>query len=52
MKLWRTYAYAARYGHQPLSEIRALSLTELRMFVAALDDIVKEENHHEREEET
>ena len=34
----------ARYGHQPLSEIAALTMDELFAFAAALDRIVEREN--------
>lgn len=37
------YAYAARYGHQPLSELRRLSIGDLDAFIAALGDIVQRE---------
>lgn len=37
-------AYVARYGHQPISEIRALPQRELGQWVAALASIVEREN--------
>lgn len=39
--------YVARYGHQPISEIRALSVRELTDFAVALTEIVKRENGKE-----
>lgn len=37
-------AYACRYGKQPLSEVYALSIDNLRRFTEALSKIVGEEN--------
>lgn len=37
-------AYLARYGRQPLSELRQLSRRELWLFTDELRDIVEEEN--------
>jgi hypothetical protein len=37
-------AYCARYGKQPLSELRAMTFRELQEFKAALCDIVRREN--------
>lgn len=37
-------AYCARYGKQQLSELRALTLTELREFEYELGEIVRAEN--------
>lgn len=42
-------AYAARYGKQPLSEVRALPLTELVRFVNEISSIVEEENKPAKE---
>ena len=36
--------YAARYGHQPLSELKALTRAELVMFCRMLQDIIRGEN--------
>jgi hypothetical protein len=38
------FAYAARYGRQPLSEIRRMPLLELKRFVAEVSKIVEDEN--------
>lgn len=38
------YAYGARYGHQPLSELRRLTIRDLDLFLDALYDIVRREN--------
>jgi len=43
-KLWEVFAYAARYGKQPLSEIFGMTLTDLNRFVGAVSKIVTEEN--------
>ncbi|MEY2668550.1 MAG: hypothetical protein RJA59_1188 [Pseudomonadota bacterium] len=40
----RLLAYCARYGHQPLSELRALSHRDLRRFHDELVAIVRREN--------
>lgn len=37
-------AYLARYGHQPLSEIRAMTLRDAEAFQDALGDLVVMEN--------
>lgn len=36
-------AYAARYGHQPLSELMALSERDLRIFCLSIQEILKGE---------
>lgn len=36
--------YGARYGHQPISEMKALTRHELVTFVLMLQDIVRDEN--------
>ncbi len=36
--------YGARYGHQPLSELKALTRPELERFVRMLQDIIRGEN--------
>lgn len=38
------YAYAARYGHQPLSELRKLTISELDLLIECLGAIVDSEN--------
>ena len=38
------WAYAARYGMQPLPVLRAMTLSDLETFVSELSKIVKEEN--------
>jgi len=43
-RLWEMFAYAGRYGKQPLSELRGLTMQELCKFVEKVSDIVKEEN--------
>lgn len=40
----RLLAYCARYGHQPLSELRAMSNRDLRAFHDALVACVRREN--------
>jgi hypothetical protein len=49
-RLWELLAYAARYGKQPLSEARALPLTELARFVTAISNIVLEERKETEED--
>lgn len=43
-RLWEMFAYCARYGQQPISEMRALTLEELSTFVNELSKIVQAEN--------
>lgn len=40
----RDIAYCARYGHQPISELLALSLADLARFKFELAEIVRAEN--------
>lgn len=40
-------AYAARYGSQPISELMALSMRDLSLFVDAIAAIIEEENPEE-----
>ena len=42
--IWSTWAYVARYGMQPLSELKRLSYRDLVRFSNELSVIVKEEN--------
>ena len=42
--LWDRFAYASRYGHQPLSTVMGMTLIDLRSFNDALGRIVAEEN--------
>lgn len=37
------YAFCARYGHQPLSELRELTMRELSMFYTNLAELVAKE---------
>ena len=42
--LWSDLAYAARYGHQPLPVLMALSRKRLQSLMKALSQIVTKEN--------
>lgn len=42
---WETLAFAARYGRQPLSELRDLTRREFSAFLDALTALVERENH-------
>ena len=42
-------AYSARYGKQPLSELRELPMQELVRFVSEVSRIVEEENKPAKE---
>lgn len=42
-QLWDSMAYAARYGHQPLSEMMDLTMAEVVVFVEAVSRIIVEE---------
>lgn len=41
---WDLIAYLARYGRQPISEIRRLTRHEASLFRDALDKLVEREN--------
>ena len=41
---WGHFAYCTRYGHQPLSELRALTIDELASYGLALERLVEKEN--------
>ena len=38
------FAYVARYGMQPMTEIRSMTTTDLTRFASELSKIVKDEN--------
>jgi hypothetical protein len=40
---WNDYAFAARYGHQPISELRRLAPLELHLFCEGLIHWLNEE---------
>lgn len=42
--LWQALAWAARYGRQPLSELRQLTRKDLALFSDSLQSIVEQEN--------
>ena len=46
-RIWDAFAYVARYGHQPLSELKRLPLAELMRFADKLSNIVKAESRRE-----
>ena len=41
-------AYAGRYGKQPISEARRMTISELCRFIEAVSKIVKDENRPAR----
>lgn len=41
------FAYCARYGKQPLSELRQMTLEDLFVFVREISEIVKQEKRRE-----
>lgn len=43
-RIWSAWAYIARYGKQPLSELKRMSYAELLRFDKELSLIVEEEN--------
>lgn len=43
-RIWEVFAYVARYGHQPLSELRAMTMQDLRKLTEELSAIVKYES--------
>jgi hypothetical protein len=42
--VWKRLAYATRYGHVPLTEVLHMDSTSLADYLAALNEIVGEEN--------
>ncbi len=40
-RMWRSIAFCAYFGNQPISEVRALTTRELRMFHSELAELVK-----------
>lgn len=41
--LWEMFAYAGRYGGQPISESRSMTVADLRRFVSEISKIVVKE---------
>jgi hypothetical protein len=46
--LWTMLAISARYGHQQLSESKAMTVEELNMFNKSLAGLIKTENETKR----
>lgn len=42
-RLWKSLAYAARYGNQRVPDLLAMPLSRLRSFTGAVSSIVEEE---------
>lgn len=42
--IWRTLAYAARYGMQPLDVLLDMTLADLNSFIRQVNEIVRGEN--------
>jgi hypothetical protein len=42
-RLWEVFAYAARYGRQPLSELKAMTIEDLGRFTDEVSKIVEAE---------
>jgi hypothetical protein len=42
-KLWEMFAYVARYGKQPMSEIKSLTLADLSRLSNEISEIVRQE---------
>lgn len=40
-RLWKKIAVCAYFGHQPISEVRALTIRELDLFYSELVELVK-----------
>ncbi len=47
-RLWKMFAYVARYGMQPLSEMRGLTVTELSRLANELSEIIVDEGSPRR----
>lgn len=43
-KAWERLAWCARYGHLSLAESAGLELTDLTLFMKALNEILRDEN--------
>lgn len=43
-RIWKLLAYVGRYGHQPVTVARSLTVRELRVLADAVAEIVGEEN--------
>lgn len=43
-RIWKLLAYVGRYGNQPVTVARSLTLRELRVLADAVGEIVGEEN--------
>lgn len=41
--LWRTLAFCGRYGHQPIGELKRLTIRDLTRFADALTEILQQE---------
>lgn len=41
--IWEKFAYAGRYGGQPISDLKRLTLNELVKFCGKVSDIVRSE---------
>lgn len=41
--IWKLLAFAARYGHQPISELLRLPVTDLMRFARNLNDLLEAE---------
>lgn len=46
-RLWELFAYGGRYGGQPISELRAMTLSELARFTKEVSNIVDAERPKE-----
>ena len=43
-RIWKLLAYVGRYGHQPVTVARSLTVRELRVLADAVGEIIGEEN--------
>lgn len=42
-QIWRSFAFLARYGHQPIHEIRHLPVCEVMVLGQYVADLLKDE---------
>jgi hypothetical protein len=47
-QLWRLFAFLGRYGHQQLSELKKLPITDLMRFAKEVGFIISEESEVSR----
>jgi len=44
--LWKAFAFAARYGHQSLGDIRRMTIRDLNVFTQSVGELLSDEREH------